>query len=114
MADLQLALEGASDLQIEAVAVGQALEMANKDLFTDELTGKPWQVLPDGTVQFLVYSSKNASEIGAGVWLTIVASFRSSKDATLRLVRKGDLFAPSTADSALQDNAYDLPVTVMP
>lgn len=114
MADLRLALEGAADLQIEAVSLGSALEKAGKTLFTDALTGKPWQVLPDGAVQLLVYSSQNVTEVGAGRWLTIVVSMRDVSDAKLHLVRSQGLFAPLSADSAVQESAYDLPITVTP
>jgi hypothetical protein len=114
MADLRIMLEGGSDLQMEAVSVGPALETADKNLFTDAQTNKPWQLLPEGAVQLLVYSSENVSEIGAGRWLTLEVSFRSSGDARLFLVRHEGLFAPSSADSAVQESAYDLPLTVTP
>jgi hypothetical protein len=114
MVDLRLALEGGSDLQVEAVSMGEPLSNASKSLFTDILTGKPWQVLPDGSVQFLVYSSQNVSELGPGRWLTLAVSFKTSGDAQVRLVRKQGLFAPLSADIALQDSAYDLPITVTP
>jgi hypothetical protein len=114
MADLRLSFEGCTDLQVEAVSTGEALEISGKDLFIDSLTSKPWQVMPDGTVQLLVYSSRDAREIGAGRWLAMTVSFVADGATHLWLTRRDRVFAPLAADLAIHEQTFDLPVVVTP
>lgn len=114
MADLRLRLDG--DAKIAGVALGEALLHANKELFVDAVSGKPYRVLADGTLQLLVLSTDNNARIGTGRWLflRVMTPPGSGGPFTLSIVEREQILAPPLADQVLWGANIDGPVVVWP
>lgn len=98
--------------QLLSVQEGEAMGEASKRLFLDSSTGRNWRVRPDGTTQVLVLSTTNTTRIGAGRLLTLTFNVAGG-NAAFALVRRPQVFAPPSADSALQHTAYSDPAVVV-
>jgi len=122
MADIRLAVSGPVVLQ--SVGLGPPVMDAEKDLYVDPETGKPFSVLSDGTHQVLVFSTANTDRVGAGRWLLFRFLFKPPADAgglpwytepaVFRLLDRDGIFAPPPADAVLWTLEFDGPVVVWP
>lgn len=117
LADLRIVVTG--DAELLDVASGEALMQAQKDLFTDPQTGRPFRVLSDGTIQLLVLSTRNAQTIGAGRWLFLrfrvgPAFGEATGPAQFAFVPRAQILAPVPADEVLWGTDLGAPVVVWP
>ena len=112
MADLRIRSNKAA-IVVSAEA-GAALTNAKKNLYVDDLTGNPWRVRPDGSVQLLAYGAANSKTIDAGELAKIVYRVDSAEALSFWFVRRSQAFAPLGADQVLQASTYDNPAVVNP
>lgn len=117
IADLRIAVGGEAELL--EVAAGEALLTAEKDLFTDPESGRPFRTLPDGLVQLLIISTQNTRPIEAGRWLFLrfrvgPAFGEASGPGIFSLVPRQQIFAPLPADEVLWGSDLGQPVVVWP
>lgn len=115
LADIRLAVDGPATL--ERVGLGQAAMDAEKALATSPSTGRPYQELPDGTLQFLVLSSQNTTPLAPGRWLFfqfLIGDTATEGPASFALVKREQTLAPASADSLLWSAHYDAPVVIWP
>jgi hypothetical protein len=92
---------------------GEALAAAGKELYIDPKTGQPWRARADGALQMVIQSVASANDIHAGRIATLELTYDGNDPVSLWLVRRDEVFAPPTADNALQSTPYDSPVTVI-
>lgn len=112
MADLHIRAN--ESVTLTNVAAGNALTDAGKDFFFDEITGKNWKELEDGTFRLLALSLSNSNELAAGRLATLTFSVQTDEAVQFSILRRTQTFAPAAADSALQASAYDSVVMVTP
>ena len=116
MADIRLRATGHG--RLDAVALGEALMAADKELYVDAMTGKPFRELADGTIQLLILSTTDTQTIGVGRWLFLKFVFPPSDDpewpAVYSLVKREQTLAPPLADQVLWGAELDQPVVVWP
>lgn len=117
MADLRLRVEG--EARLAGVALGEALMQADKQLFVDAVSGKPYRRLADGTLQLLALSTKNSARVGAGRWLFLRFVVPTGEGAApapfaVALVKREQILAPPEADQLLWGTALDGPVVIWP
>ncbi len=117
MADLRLTLGG--NAKITGVALGEALLAADKELFVNANSGKPYRVLADGSVQLLVLATDNSTRIGSGRWLFLKLANPPSAGGdfapfSVALVEREQILAPPLADQVLWGAGIGEPVVVWP
>jgi hypothetical protein len=116
MADIRLRATGHG--RLDAVAIGEALMAADKELYVDAMTGKPFRELADGSLQLLILSTTDTQTIGAGRWLFLKFVFPPSDEeewpAVINLVKREQILAPPLADQLLWGAELDQPVVVWP
>jgi len=111
---VDLRIKASSNATFINVLEGEALIASNKSVSTDPKTGNPWFELDENVFRIVIFSSSNLDTIGDGVLLKIqlVASVNETDYATLNIIRRDDIFAPPSADSALQISNYDQPIVI--
>ena len=127
LADLRLLVTGPA--HVEAVGLGPAATAADKELFTDPKTGRPFRLLPapEGAagqvVQVLVFSPTSMVPMDGGrvLALKVRVGDASPSDpppgsvpATFQIVEREQTFAPPEADTILWGGGYGAPVVIWP
>ena len=121
MADLRIAMSGPAE--VKSVGVGPTVMDAKKELYVDGTTGKPFRVLPDGSVQVLIFSTGNTATIAPGRLLVLRVRIHQpasttpplgSVPAVFKLVEREETFAPAEADAVLWGGGYGGTVSVWP
>jgi len=115
IADIRMNVSG--PVELKSVGVSPVILDAEKELFVDPNTGKPFRELADGTTQILIFSSANTTKIPGGHWLYLKFKFakdaaQSAEPAVFQLVEREQIFAPPDADSALWKAPLDGQVVV--
>jgi hypothetical protein len=100
-------------LTVISAAAGPAILDAGKDLYRSSATGEAYRQRADGILQFLAVSLQNTERFTSGRLLTVTVSFKGDS-AVFRLAKRQQIFAPTTADHAIQGSAYHAPVVVLP
>jgi hypothetical protein len=117
MADLRLRVDGVA--RLAGVALGEALLQADKQLFVDAVSGKPYRRLADGALQLLALSTTSRTRINAGRWLFLrfvlpPAEGGASAPFSVSLIKREQLLAPPEADQLLWGAALDGAVVIWP
>lgn len=117
IADIRMRLTGPATL--ERVGTGQALIDAGKAPHADPVTGKPFRMLADDSVQILVLATGNVDPIGAGRWLVMQLRLGSdgqpaTRPVALELVVRESILAPPAADQLLWSGGFGAPVVIWP
>lgn len=115
VADLRLQVSG--PVVLERVGLGEAMLEADKELVRSPSTGRPYQELSEGVLQFLVLSQRNTLAIPGGRWLFVrflLGDTAQEGPAVFSLVKREQVLAPPSADSQLWTAAYDTPVVIWP
>lgn len=120
MADLRIHVSGPAELK--SVGLAPAVTEAEKELFTDPDTGKPFRILEDGVHQILVFSTANTNPIMTGRWFLLrfkigpksssEANSWTNAPALFSLVEREEILAPPSADAVLWGGGYSTPVVV--
>ncbi len=79
----------------------------------DPGTRRSWRQRADGSIQALIFSTRNANRIDAGRLLVVDLEL-DAEAAAFHLVRRRQVFAPREADDAIQLTSYDAPVVALP
>lgn len=113
LADLRLHVDGA---ELSRVALGESLLNAHKELLENPRTGKPFQELPGGNYQLVVFSSNDAGafEPGRLLFLRFRLDGIVGRPATFNIIAREQIFAPAAADQLLWGGGYDGVVAVWP
>ncbi len=110
MADLRV--RAGQGMELVEAAGGAALDAADKALYVDELSKKPFKLRADGAYQLLAYGFANTRAIEAGRLATLTFRGDALGPVSFSLVRRDQTFAPSDADQLLQSSPYDQAVVV--
>ena len=120
MADVRFVVSGPAELQ--QVGIAPAIMDAEKELFVDPITGRPFRVLEGGIHQVLIMSTANTNVIEPGRWLVFKfrvgptgpdsASNWASQPVVMALVEREEILAPPPADMALWAGGYSDAVVV--
>ncbi len=110
MADFRITTNKVIEMDIADPISGVA--MTGKQFYKDPISQEDWQIRPDGSVQFLVYSLTSLATFGTGNVFIVTLACEIEDSVSFSLVRRNQTFAPFEADYAIQESAYDLPVVV--
>ena len=110
MADVRIQAD--HEVELLSVDAGPALLDADKDLYVDESSGRPFRRRPDGSYQMLAYGFANTRTLEPGRVLTMKFRTHESGPIAFSLVRRAQVLAPPEADALLQGSSYDQPVVV--
>jgi hypothetical protein len=112
LADFRIAL--GADAQLVDVVAGPGLSSAQKQLYMNSQTQKPWKRRADGSYQIVAYSTGTSTTFAAGRLLTLRFAYSGMGTPSFALARRLETLAPAAADAALQSTHYDGIVTVTP
>lgn len=104
LADFRLFTDSSAELV--DIRTGSGLEDAEKVLFVDPNTDKPYRKRNDGSYQMLVQSQGSVKEFAAGRLLTMTFQTDVLGPVTFSLAKRTQTFAPLSADAPLQATDY--------
>lgn len=104
LADIRIVADSTAEL-ID-IQTGPGLDDADKTLFVDPNTNKPFRKRNDGSYQMLVQSKENVKEFMAGRLLVMTFGVNGLGPVTFSLAKRVQTFAPLSADAPLQATDY--------
>jgi hypothetical protein len=112
---LNIHLKTTGSVVIGRVGLGPALINTEKQLVPAPSTGLPYRVHGD-TYSLMILSTQNTKLIPSGDWiyLDLMIGDTSSEPVSLRVVKRVQTFAPTSADMILWGEEYDTPVIIWP